>query len=59
VLVKRSTEELRVQVPNFTVIERETKVCNSIDVTVGGDSFTCMPSFACRGRLLLLAYFAC
>jgi N-acetylglutamate synthase-like GNAT family acetyltransferase len=26
VLVKRSTEELRVQLQNFTVIERETKV---------------------------------
>jgi N-acetylglutamate synthase-like GNAT family acetyltransferase len=26
VLVKRSTEELRAQLPNFTVIERETKV---------------------------------
>lgn len=26
VLVKRSTEELRLQLPNFTVIERETKV---------------------------------
>lgn len=29
VLVKRSTEELRLQLPNFTVIERETKVCRT------------------------------
>jgi hypothetical protein len=26
---------------------------------VGGGSFACMPSFACRGRVRLLACFAC
>jgi uncharacterized membrane protein len=26
---------------------------------VGGDSFACMPSIACRGRVTLLACFAC
>jgi N-acetylglutamate synthase-like GNAT family acetyltransferase len=33
VLVKRSTEELRAQLLNFTVIERETKVCGSFKRT--------------------------
>jgi hypothetical protein len=28
-------------------------------ITVGGDSFVCVPSLVCRGRVALLACFAC
>jgi hypothetical protein len=32
---------------------------SSVSVTVGGDSFACVPSLVCRGRVMLLAAFAC
>jgi hypothetical protein len=32
---------------------------SSVSVTVGGDSFACVPSLVCRGRVTLPACFAC
>jgi hypothetical protein len=32
---------------------------SSVSVTVRGDSFACVPSLVCRGRVTLLTCFAC
>jgi hypothetical protein len=32
---------------------------SSVSITVGGDSFACVPSLVCRGRVTLLTSFAC
>jgi hypothetical protein len=60
VVVVKNPSALNISLEEPSSSQHDDEVLNRSDskVTMGGDSFVCMPSLACRGRVTQLAYFA-